>query len=65
MKTPEATFIQAGYAYEKARTAESSRAMADTIRAMIEREDVRDHQEARRLVSIGRDEARLSANQAR
>ncbi len=58
MKLPEATYLQAGYAYERAKTIESSRAMADTLRRMIEDETIDERAEARRLIELGREEAR-------
>ena len=58
MKTPEAAFIRAGYNYEKAKTPDQARAMANAIRALIEAEHPHDRSEARRLVEQGRSEAR-------
>lgn len=58
MKMPESAFIRAGYNYEKAKTPDQARAMANAIRALIEAEDPRDRAEARRLIDLGRQEAR-------
>jgi len=58
MKYPEAAYINAGHAYEKARTPQATQARAQTIRAMLEAETIDDRTEARRLVDTGRQEAR-------
>lgn len=58
MKQPEATYLQAGYAYERAKTDASTRAMAETLRAMLDAEHPHDRPEARRLIEQGRTEAR-------
>lgn len=58
MKMPESAFIRAGYNYEKAKTPDQARAMSNAIRALIEAEDHRDRAEARRLIELGRQEAR-------
>lgn len=65
MKNTEHEYISTGYAYERATTAEKSRAIAQTLRRMIEAEHQTDHAEARRLIEIGRQEARLSETATR
>ena len=54
----EADYIQAGYQYERANTADAARARAEIIRNMLKSEHAADHVEARRLVDQGRQEAR-------
>lgn len=58
MKHTEHDYIQAGYRYEKARSPAASSAQAQAIRVMLESEHITDHPEARRLIEIGRQEAR-------
>ena len=58
MKYPEAAYINAGHAYERAKTPAAVQARAQTIRAMLEAETIDDRTEARRLVDTGREEAR-------
>lgn len=58
MKYPEAAYINAGHAYERAKTPQATQARAETIRAMLEAETIDDRTEARRLVDTGRQEAR-------
>jgi hypothetical protein len=58
MKYPEAAYINAGHAYELAKTPQATQARAQTIRAMLEAETIDDRAEARRLVDAGRQEAR-------
>jgi hypothetical protein len=58
MKYPEAAYINAGHAYERAQTPAAIQARAQTIRAMLEAETIDDRTEARRLVDTGRQEAR-------
>lgn len=58
MKHAENDYIQAGYKFEKARTPGASAAQAQAIRVMLEKEKIDDHAEARRLIEIGRQEAR-------
>ena len=55
---PESKYIQMGYKYEKAASPDQARAHAETIRRMIEAEDISDRAEARYLVERGRKEAR-------
>lgn len=54
----EAKYIQMGYKYEKAASPDQARAHAETIRRMIEAEDISDRAEALYLVERGRKEAR-------
>ena len=52
MTHTENEYIQAGYRYEKGKTP------AETLRRMIEAEQIDDRAEARRLIEQGRQEAR-------
>lgn len=52
MNHTEAEYINAGYRYEK------NSLPAESIRRMIESERVEDRAEARRLIEVGRREAR-------
>ena len=52
MKHTESEYINAGYRYERGQTP------AETLRRMIEAEDIEDRAEARRLIDQGRREAR-------
>lgn len=61
MKNPEATYINLGYKYEKAETANAARAFAETIRSLLQGEHFTDQPEARRLIEQGRQEARVVA----
>lgn len=54
----EAKYIQMGYKFEKAEDPAKARAVADTIRRMLEAEAIEDRAEARYLVERGRKEAR-------
>lgn len=54
MNHTEAEYINAGYRYERGRI------QADTLRRMIESERVEDRAEARRLIEVGRAEARVN-----
>lgn len=58
MKYPEAAYINAGHAYERAKTPAATQARAQAIRTMMEAEHIDDRAEARRLVDAGRQEAR-------
>ena len=53
MNHAEADYINAGYRYERGHV------QADALRHMIESERIEDRAEARRLIALGRDEARL------
>lgn len=61
MKHPENDYIQAGYRYERASTANAAIAEAQRIRRMIEAEHPDEQGEARRLIEAGRQEARAAA----
>jgi hypothetical protein len=52
MNHTEAEYINAGHAFERGRI------QADSLRKMIESERVEDRAEARRLIALGRAEAR-------
>jgi hypothetical protein len=58
MKHAQADYINAGYKYEKATSADKARAVAETIRHMIQSEHVTEQQDARYFVERGRQEAR-------
>jgi hypothetical protein len=58
MKHAQADYINAGYKYEKANSADRARAIASDIRRMLEEEAIVDHVDARYLVERGRQEAR-------
>ena len=58
MTHTEAEYIEAGYKYERARSPDAGRARAEAIRAMLVRENLKDHTEARALIERGRAEAR-------
>lgn len=57
----ESEYINAGHRYERAQTPDSGRARAEAIRAMLARENPKDHPEARALIERGRAEARAAA----
>ena len=52
MKHTDADYVNAGYAYEQGKKA------GETLRAMLEKETPEDRAEARRLIELGRQEAR-------
>jgi hypothetical protein len=58
MKHAQADYINAGYRYEKATSADKARAVAEGIRKMLEQEAIVDHTDARYFVERGRQEAR-------
>jgi len=62
MKYTDSEYINAGYRYERAPNRATGQAVAALIRAMLESESIPDRGEARRLVEIGRAEARLPAH---
>ena len=62
MKHAQADYINAGYRYEKATSADKARAVAETIRHMIQGEALDDQSEARYLIDRGRQEARQEVN---
>lgn len=51
-------YVQMGYKFEKAADPSKARAIAETIRNMLEAEAIEDRAEARYLVERGRKEAR-------
>ena len=61
MKHAQADYINAGYRYEKANSADKARAVAEGIRKMLEEENINDHTDARYFVERGRKEARETA----
>lgn len=61
MKHAQADYINAGYKYEKATSADKARAVAESIRKMLQEEHINDHTDARYLVERGRQEARQTA----
>ena len=58
MKHAQADYINAGYKYEKATSADKARAVAENIRRMLQEENINDHTDARYFVERGRQEAR-------
>lgn len=58
MKHAQADYLNAGYKYEKANSADKARAVAEGIRKMLQEEDIDDHADARYFVERGRQEAR-------
>jgi hypothetical protein len=58
MKHPEATYINAGHAYERAKAPAATQSAAQRIYIMLKDEQTEDRAEARRLVEVGRAEAR-------
>lgn len=58
MRHPENDYIQAGYRYERASTANAAIAEASRMRVMIESEHPDEQAEARRLIAQGIAEAR-------
>jgi hypothetical protein len=58
MKHAQADYINAGYKYEKAKSADRARAVAENIRRMLQEERIEDHSDARYFVERGRQEAR-------
>ena len=59
MNFPESIFIELGYKFERAKTMIDSRIVAFDIRAILETLTLEDQAEARKLIDIGRKEARL------
>ena len=58
MKHPQAEYINLGFKYEKATNANSARAVAETLRHMIQSEHITEQQDARYFIERGRQEAR-------
>jgi hypothetical protein len=61
MKHAQADYINAGYRYEKATSADKARAVAESIRKMLEEEGIEEQSDARHFVERGRKEARETA----
>jgi hypothetical protein len=61
MKHAQADYINAGFKYEKASNADKARAAAESIRKMLQEEDITDQIDARYFVECGRKEARETA----
>jgi hypothetical protein len=61
MKHAQADYINAGYRYEKATSADKARAVAESIRKMLQEEHITDQTDARYFVERGRKEARETA----
>ena len=61
MKHAQADYINAGYRYEKANSADKARAVAEGIRKMLQEEHHTDLSDARYFVERGRKEARETA----
>ena len=61
MKHAQADYINAGYKYEKASSADKARAVAESIRKMLQEEHITDQTDARYFVERGRKEARETA----
>jgi len=59
MNFPESILIELGYKFERAKTMIDSRIVAFDIRAILETLTLEDQAEARKLIDIGRKEARL------
>jgi hypothetical protein len=60
MHHTENQYINAGYLYERAPSRFKSAARASTLREMLDRETPADQTEARRLIELGRKEARAT-----
>ena len=60
MKNAQADYINMGYRYEKATSADKARAVAEMIRHMLGQERPEDQQDARFFIERGRQEARQS-----
>jgi len=58
MTYTENEYLEAGRRYESARTVDATRARAEVLRRMLEREELDERAEARRLIEQGRAEAR-------
>ena len=61
MKHAQAEYINAGYRYEKANSADKARAVAEGIRRMLQDEHIDEQSDARYFVERGRKEARETA----
>lgn len=60
MKHTEHQYIDLGYRYERAKSADAGQAAAQAIRTLLESETIEDRTEARHLVERGRQEARTT-----
>jgi len=58
MNHTESEYIETGRRYERAQNPDKARAEAQHIRAMLSSENPKDVTECRRLIEIGRSEAR-------
>lgn len=58
MNHTESEYIETGRKYERATNPDKARAVAYTLRAMLSSEHPSDQPEARRLIELGRAEAR-------
>lgn len=58
MNHTESEYIETGRKYERATNPDKARAVAYTLRAMLSSEHPTDQAEARRLIELGRAEAR-------
>lgn len=58
MNHTESDYIEAGRRYELAQTVDAARGHAEKLRAMLSSENPKDVSECRRLIDIGRAEAR-------
>ena len=56
----QSTLINLGFKYERTKSITDSRSVAYDIRSILERLTLEDQAEARRLIEIGRAEARLN-----
>jgi hypothetical protein len=61
MKHTEHKYIALGYKYERAKSPDAGKAVAEAIRKLLESETIDDRTEARHLVEQGRKEARVVA----
>ena len=61
MKHTEHQYITLGYKYERAKSPDAGKAVAEAIRKLLESESIDDMAEARHLVEQGRKEARTTA----
>jgi len=60
MKYPESILINLGFKFEKCLTTNDSRIIANDIRTLLNELSPEDQTEARRLIEVGRKEARLN-----
>ena len=58
MKHAQAEYHRLGYKYEKASNTDKARAVAETIRHMIQSEHITEQPDARYFIERGRQEAR-------